>query len=102
MRAQLRSALATSQPNLLIAYEPVWAIGSGEAATPEIAEAMHALIKATLGERFGKPVPVLYGGSVNESNASQFTNCDSIDGLLVGGASLNARTFLNICQSVGS
>jgi triosephosphate isomerase len=93
-------ALLKSPP--VIAYEPVWAIGSGEAATPEIAEAMHAAIKASLGARFGKPVPVLYGGSVNERNASQFTSCDSIDGLLVGGASLKAGTFLNICQSVGS
>lgn len=86
----------------VIAYEPIWAIGSGEAATPEIANAMHAVIKAALKARFEQPVAVLYGGSVNESNACHFTACGSIDGLLVGGASLEAATFLNICQSVGS
>lgn len=86
----------------VIAYEPIWAIGSGEAATPETANAMHTVIKAALKARFEEPVAVLYGGSVNASNACHFTACDSIDGLLVGGASLKVSTFLDICQSVGS
>lgn len=86
----------------VIAYEPIWAIGSGEAATSEIAEAMHRAIKAALTARFDSPVAVLYGGSVNDTNARDFTRCENIDGLLVGGASLTAKSFINICQSVGS
>ena len=85
----------------VIAYEPIWAIGSGEAATSEIAEAMHRVIKAALTVRFDSPVAVLYGGSVNDTNAREFTTCESIDGLLVGGASLAAKSFMSICQSVG-
>ena len=85
----------------VIAYEPIWAIGSGEAATPEIADAMHLVIKAALSARFNKPVGVLYGGSVKATNARDFTACENIDGLLVGGASLSASSFISICQSVG-
>ena len=86
----------------VLAYEPIWAIGSGEAATPAIANAMHAALKAALKARFDEPVAVLYGGSVNEANAGDFTTYESVDGLLVGGASLKALSFLNICRSVGS
>lgn len=86
----------------VIAYEPIWAIGSGEAATSELAETMHRAIKAALSARFDSPVAVLYGGSVNGTNARDFTTCESIDGLLVGGASLTAKSFMSICQSVGS
>lgn len=85
----------------VIAYEPIWAIGSGEAATPKIADSIHAAIKAALSARFDEPTSVLYGGSVNEANAGDFLACASIDGLLVGGASLKAASFTNICQSVG-
>ena len=85
----------------VIAYEPIWAIGSGEAATAEIAEAMHRAIKAATSERFDKPVSVLYGGSVKATNARDFTACENVDGLLVGGASLSASSFISICQSVG-
>ena len=84
----------------VIAYEPIWAIGSGAAATPLIANAMHTIIKAALKTRFAQPIAVLYGGSVNETNARSFTTCDNIDGLLVGGASLKASNFLSICDSV--
>ena len=85
----------------VIAYEPIWAIGSGEAATADIAEAMHYAIKNALSARFEGPAAVLYGGSVNDTNARDFTACENIDGLLVGGASLAAESFTNICQSVG-
>ena len=85
----------------VIAYEPIWAIGSGEAATAEIADAMHLVIKAALTARFEEPVAVLYGGSVKETNAPDFTVCKNIDGLLVGGASLSAASFMSICQAVG-
>jgi triosephosphate isomerase len=85
----------------VIAYEPIWAIGSGEAATSEIAEEMHRAIKAAVRERFDEPVAVLYGGSVKATNARDFTACESVDGLLVGGASLSASSFISICQSVG-
>jgi len=85
----------------VIAYEPIWAIGSGEAATSEIAEAMHRAIKGAASERFDKPVAVVYGGSVKATNARDFTACENVDGLLVGGASLSASSFISICQSVG-
>ena len=85
----------------VIAYEPIWAIGSGEAATAEIADAMHLVIKAALTARFEEPVAVLYGGSVKETNAPDITVCENIDGLLVGGASLSAASFMSICQAVG-
>ena len=98
-QALASSAGLTSAP--VIAYEPIWAIGSGQAATPDIADAIHVAIKAALMSRFEDPITVLYGGSVTDANAGDFTSCKNIDGLLVGGASLKAMSFMNICQSVG-
>ena len=85
----------------IIAYEPVWAIGSGESASPNDVVAMHRHIKQTLDQAFAADVPVLYGGSVNPENCTQFTEHPEVNGLLVGGASLNARQFWNMCISVG-
>jgi triosephosphate isomerase len=84
----------------IIAYEPVWAIGSGESASPNDVVAMHRHIKQTLDQAFAADVPVLYGGSVNPENCTQFTAHPEVNGLLVGGASLNARQFWNMCSSV--
>jgi triosephosphate isomerase len=77
--------------NLVIAYEPVWAIGTGKTATPEIAQEAHAFIKTLLD------VPVLYGGSVKPENAEELLRQPDVDGALVGGASLDVESFAAIC-----
>ena len=78
---------------LAVAYEPVWAIGTGRTATPEIAEEAHALIKSLLD------VPVLYGGSVKPENAAELLVQPDVDGALVGGASLEIESFVSICEA---
>jgi triosephosphate isomerase (TIM) len=82
-----------SHDDLVIAYEPVWAIGTGKTATPEQAQEAHAFIKAILD------VPVLYGGSVNPGNAAELLAQPDVDGALVGGASLELDSFVAICQA---
>jgi triosephosphate isomerase len=82
--------------NLVIAYEPVWAIGTGKTATPEIAESAHELIKSLVD------VPVLYGGSVKPENAAELMAQAAIDGALVGGASLDVESFAAICRAASS
>jgi triosephosphate isomerase len=79
--------------NLVVAYEPVWAIGTGKTATPELAQEAHALIKSLLD------VPVLYGGSVKPDNADELMSHPDIDGALVGGASLDIESFAAICRA---
>ena len=103
---QLKSALrvisAEDAENLVVAYEPIWAIGSGKAATPEDALEVCTLIREKIGKIFtpdiARKVRILYGGSVNEKNAASF-NISGIDGVLVGGASLKADTFAAIVRS---
>ena len=103
---QLKSALrvisAEDAENLVVAYEPIWAIGSGKAATPEDALEVCTLIREKIGKIFtpdiARKVRILYGGSVNEKNAASFT-LSGIDGVLVGGASLKADTFAAIVRS---
>jgi triosephosphate isomerase (TIM) len=85
-----------SHDDLVIAYEPVWAIGTGKTATPEIAQEAHAYIKAILD------VPVLYGGSVNPDNAADLLAQPDVDGALVGGASLEVEPFVAICRAAAS
>jgi triosephosphate isomerase len=104
VRAQLRSALATSQPHLMIAYEPVWAIGTGLTATPEQANEMHAMIKQEVESLFegSQATPILYGGSVNAGNADALFACPHVDGALVGGASLEAASFMAIAQAASN
>jgi triosephosphate isomerase len=90
--------------NLIIAYEPVWAIGTGRAATPDganrvIAEVIRPALARLFGEQIGKIVRVLYGGSVKADNASEFFSQPDIDGALVGGASLKVSEFIQITQS---
>jgi triosephosphate isomerase len=80
-----------AEDNLVVAYEPVWAIGTGKTATPEIAQEAHAFIKTLLD------VPVLYGGSVKPENAEELLRQPDVDGALVGGASLDVESFAAIC-----
>ena len=82
----------------IIAYEPVWAIGTGRSATPEMAQAVHAYIREILGPE-GDHTTILYGGSVKPDSAEVLFAEPDIDGALVGGASLNAEDFLAICRA---
>jgi triosephosphate isomerase (TIM) len=84
---------AGKHERLVIAYEPVWAIGTGKTATPEMAEEAHAFIKGLLDR------PVLYGGSVKPENAAELMSQPSVDGALVGGASLDPDSFTAICRA---
>jgi triosephosphate isomerase (TIM) len=86
----------------IIAYEPVWAIGTGHSATPQDAAAMHRVIRATLRETVGPStdaVPILYGGSVNRGNARAILEAEGVDGLLVGSACLDPEGWAEICRS---
>ena len=82
-----------AQERLVVAYEPVWAIGTGKTATPDQAQEAHAFVKSIL------PVPVLYGGSVKPDNAEELLSQADVDGALVGGASLEVDSFTAICQT---
>jgi triosephosphate isomerase (TIM) len=87
---------AGAHEGLVVAYEPVWAIGTGKTATPEQARDAHAFIKSILD------VPVLYGGSVKPDNAAELLARPGIDGALVGGASLDVESFTSICQAAAA
>jgi triosephosphate isomerase len=89
----------------IVAYEPVWAIGTGQVITPEDVENMHEIIRAALVDLFGvdvinQQVRIIYGGSVDSANVTGFSKLDNIDGLLVGGASLKAEEFLQIVKGI--
>ena len=96
----------SSWDSVVIAYEPVWAIGTGKTATPEMAQEVHGKIRNWLNEKLGKDkastVRILYGGSVKPENAKELIVQPDIDGFLVGGASLKSNSFLSIIQSVAS
>jgi triosephosphate isomerase len=96
--AVLRRQLAAleAHDNLVVAYEPVWAIGTGRTATPELAQEAHAFIKSL------RNVPVLYGGSVKPENAAGLFEQPDVDGALVGGASLEVDSFVAICRAATS
>ena len=87
---------------VIIAYEPVWAIGTGLTATPEQAQAVHLFIRNLLAdssEKIAQRTPILYGGSMNAGNAADLISCSDIDGGLIGGAALKAEDFLQICKA---
>lgn len=106
VRSQLRGGLEGIRPGdsqrFIIAYEPVWAIGTGLTATPEQAQEVHAFLReelsVLLGRDFAMEVRILYGGSVKPSNVRGLMACEDIDGGLVGGASLKAEDFLGIIR----
>ena len=99
---QLRESIPATvkTANLVIAYEPVWAIGTGQQPTAEDVVTVHQLIRKILGN-VGQTVPVLYGGSVNAGNAASILREDEVDGVLVGSASLNADSFWAIAEKCG-
>jgi triosephosphate isomerase len=88
--------VAGAHEGLVIAYEPVWAIGTGQTATPEQVREAHAFIKSLLD------VPVLYGGSVKPDNADVLLSQEGVDGALVGGASLDVESFTELCRIAAS
>ena len=100
LRGGLRNLTALEASRIIIAYEPVWAIGTGRTATPEIAEQMHSFIRATTREMFADEVAegmrILYGGSVKPDNIRDLMDQPDIDGALVGGASLEPESFAKI------
>ncbi|NQV65463.1 MAG: triose-phosphate isomerase [SAR86 cluster bacterium] len=100
--AVIRQVGVTALRHSIIAYEPVWAIGTGESATPEQAERVHAQIRQYLAkqdESLSQNIQLLYGGSVNGENAADLFAQENIDGALVGGASLKVDDFLRICRA---
>lgn len=103
---QVKNVLFTLTPeqmaNVIIAYEPVWAIGTGKTATAEQAQEIHAFIRSVVAEKFGElaqEITILYGGSCKPSNAKELFACPDIDGGLIGGAALKADDFIAIAQS---
>ena len=109
VRSQVEAVVAglseAQLARLTVAYEPVWAIGTGRTATPDTAEAMHRAVRASLdalaGSGAAERTPILYGGSVKGDNAGAILAGANVDGLLVGGASLRADSFLTICHAAG-
>ena len=105
LERQLRSALTVRLDAFALAYEPVWAIGTGDTATPEMAQEAHAFLRRLLGELLGEGaatgVPILYGGSATPDNAPGLIVQPDLDGFLVGGASLDPQKFLGIIRCSG-
>jgi triosephosphate isomerase (TIM) len=90
--------------NVIIAYEPIWAIGTGKTATTDQAQEIHAYLRKVLADKYGKDIAeeisILYGGSVKANNARELFSCPDVDGGLVGGASLHAGDFVQIIESL--
>ncbi|WP_298426366.1 triose-phosphate isomerase [uncultured Kordia sp.] len=108
VEAQLKNALfhlkVENWKNIVLAYEPVWAIGTGETASPEQAQEMHAFIRKIVSEAFGdevgNDVSILYGGSVKPANAAEIFSKEDVDGGLIGGAALKAADFVAIINAI--
>lgn len=106
--SQLKNALfhldANAWKNIVLAYEPVWAIGTGETASPEQAQEMHAFIRNLITEKYDRTtaenVSILYGGSVKPNNAKEIFSKKDVDGGLIGGASLNADDFVALIEAI--
>jgi len=108
VETQLRESLfhlsAEKIRDIVIAYEPIWAIGTGKTASTAQAQEMHAHLRSILANQYGKDIadniPILYGGSVKANNAKELFNCPDVDGGLVGGASLVADDFIQIIKAL--
>jgi len=108
VESQIKNALfhlaETDWEKIVLAYEPVWAIGTGETATPEQAQEMHAFIRKTVADKYtneiAENVSILYGGSVKPANAKEIFSNTDVDGGLIGGAALKAADFLAIIASI--
>ena len=96
IKSVLDNEVLSTKTNMLIAYEPIWAIGSGLTATPDMANEVHAYIHSVLSEMSSYKIPILYGGSMKSSNAKELLQMEHIHGGLIGGASLDASEFLKI------
>jgi triosephosphate isomerase len=99
--AAIQGFTADQAFSFLVAYEPVWAIGTGVTATPADASEAHAVLRSQLTQQLGQhgvAVPILYGGSVKPDNAQELLAADDVDGLLIGGASLDPEGFATICR----
>jgi len=98
--SQINGSLAKIEPNeqVIVAYEPVWAIGTGLTPDENEIEESHLYIKTKLNQHFNTDIPILYGGSANSENCSQIISIDNVGGLLVGGASLKKHDFNAICN----
>lgn len=105
LKTVIKAAGIAKFENAVVAYEPVWAIGTGKTATPEQAQDVHAAIRAMVAEfdaDAAAKLRILYGGSVNAGNAAELFANEDVDGGLVGGASLKANDFTAICQAAGA
>ncbi len=108
VESQLKNALfhldVADWKGIVLAYEPVWAIGTGETASPEQAQEMHAFIRKTIADKFGSEVgdevSILYGGSVKPANAAEIFAKEDVDGGLIGGAALKAADFIAIVNAL--
>ena len=108
VKDQIQNALfhleTSAFQNIILAYEPVWAIGTGETASPEQAQEMHYFIRNTLANQYNRSmadnVSILYGGSVKPSNAKEIFSKQDVDGGLIGGAALNAEDFFAIVNAI--
>ena len=103
MAGSLAGVTAEALANVVVAYEPVWAIGTGKNATPEQAQQAHAFLRGLVARQFGeeaaRALPIQYGGSVKAENAAVLLHQPDVDGALVGGASLKASDFLAIIRA---
>ena len=108
VESQIKNALfhlnSEDWKKIVLAYEPVWAIGTGETASPEQAQEMHAFIRGLVAERYlsdvAEEVSILYGGSVKPTNATEIFSKEDVDGGLIGGAALNAEDFTALIKAI--
>ena len=97
---QLNESIPPSFKNIFVAYEPIWSIGTGKMPSKSEIKEMHKYIKQVISSKFNMKIKVIYGGTVNPSNVCDILCIDEVDGVLIGGASLNPKDFLAIYHSI--